>query len=142
MKSNSDFYYKYGRYSYRYDNYDDYGGNYYSSTNSVSSKKAQKEKEMKANIPARTVMLKKLFDKDISLSHLPKLHLELWNIIAKYEGGVESSVLENNVTNKSSWYWCSILSNESILNDEIIDIPLVGEENTQDSSILSWCSIL
>lgn len=70
---------------------------------------AQKEKEMKANIPARTSMLKELFDNDHSLSHLPKLPLELWNIVAEYEGGVESSVLGDNVTSTSSWSWCSIL---------------------------------
>lgn len=88
----------------------EYGySSYYPSTNSVSSKKAQKEKEMKANIPARTSMLKKLFDEDISLSHLPKLPLELWNIVAEYEGGVESSVLGDNTTNTSSWSWCNIL---------------------------------
>ena len=86
-----------------------YSGNYYSSTNSVSSKRAQKEKEMKANIPARTSMLKELFDNDHSLSHLPKLPLELWNIVAEYEGGVESSVLGDNVTSTSSWSWCSIV---------------------------------
>jgi hypothetical protein len=46
---------------------------------------------------------------DISLSHLPKLPLELWNIVAEYEGGVESSVLGDNNTNTSSWSWCNIL---------------------------------
>ncbi len=99
------------RHGYPYGEYGSggYSGNYYPSTNSVSSKKAQKEKEMKANIPARTSMLKKLFDEDISLSHLPKLPLELWNIVAEYEGGVESSVLGDNTTNTSSWSWCNIL---------------------------------
>jgi len=102
------------RYGYGYGRYRDVesggdSGNYYPSTNSVSSKKAQKEKEMKANIPARTSMLKKLFDEDISLSHLPKLPLELWNIVAEYEGGVESSVLGDNTTNTSSWALCNIL---------------------------------
>jgi hypothetical protein len=101
--------YGYGRYGYRDMESGGYSGNYYSSTNSVSSKKAQKEKEMKANIPTRTSMLKKLFDEDISLSHLPKLPLELWNIVAEYEGGVESSVLGDNNTNTSSWSWCNIL---------------------------------
>ena len=85
-----------------------YSGSYYPSTSNVSSRKAQKDKEMKANIPARTSMLKKLFDEDISLSHLPKLPLELWNIIAEHEGGVESSVLGDNTTNTSSWSWCSL----------------------------------
>lgn len=103
--------YGYGRYRYGYRDMESggYSGNYYPPTNSVSSKKAQKEKEMKANISARTSMLKKLFDEDISLSHLPKLPLELWNIVAEYEGGVESSVLGDNTTNTSSWSWCNIL---------------------------------
>jgi len=72
---------------------------------------SKKAKEIKANISARTSMLKKLFDEDISLSHLPKLPLELWNIVAEYEGGVESSVLVvgDNNTNTSSWFWCNIL---------------------------------
>lgn len=110
-----DYYsYKYSRYGYR--EYHDleygsggYSGNYYPSTNSVSSKKVQKEKEMKANIPARASILNELFYEDISLSHLPKLPLELWNIIAEYEGGVESSVLGENTTNTNSWSWCNLL---------------------------------
>jgi hypothetical protein len=60
--------YGYGRYRYRDMESGGYSGNYYPSTNSVSSKKAQKEEEMKANIPARTSMLKKLFDEDMSQS--------------------------------------------------------------------------
>lgn len=69
----------------------------------------KKLEEMEANIPKRALMLKKLFDEDISLSHLPKLPLELWNIVAEYEGGVESSVLGDNNTNTSSWSWCNML---------------------------------
>lgn len=71
----------------------DHNRDYYIVMNRNFREESKKEKEMKANIPARTSMLKKLFDEDISLSHLPKLPLELWNIVAEYEGGVESSVL-------------------------------------------------
>lgn len=35
-----------------------------------------------------------------------------------------------------------LLSNEPKLNQEITDIPLVGEETTQDTGILAWCIIL
>lgn len=62
---------------------------------------------MEANIPKRALMLEKFFDNN--LSHLPHLPSELWNIIAEYEGGVESSVLGDIVTSTSSWSWCSIL---------------------------------
>lgn len=58
---------------------------------------------MKANIPKRPLMLEKFFDNN--LLHLP---YELWNITAEYKGGVESSVLGNNVTNTSSWSWYNI----------------------------------
>ncbi len=36
----------------------------------------------------------------------------------------------------------SLLSNEPKLNQEITGIPLVGEETTQDTGILAWCTIL
>ena len=84
-------------------------GYYYLPDNSIFIQKAQKEKEMKANIPARTSMLNKLFDEDSSLVHLPNLPLELWNIVAEYEGGVESSLLADDTTNTSSWSCCNIL---------------------------------
>ena len=87
---------------------DGYSSNYSSSTNSTSNKKAQKEKEMKANIPIRALMLNELFDDDLSLLHLPKLPLELWNIIGEYEGGVESSMLGQGSDNADS-FWCIIL---------------------------------
>ena len=61
---------------------------------------------MEANIPKRALMLEKFFDNH--LPHLPHLPSELWNIIAEYEGGVESSVLGDNVTSTISWSWCSI----------------------------------
>ena len=101
--------YKYGE-RYRY-TYMDYGG--YSSGSSYSvnvesqTKKLQKRKEMEANIPKRALMLEKFFDDN--LPHLPHLPSGLWNIIADYEGGVESSVLGDNVTSTASWSWCSIL---------------------------------
>jgi hypothetical protein len=107
-----DYYeYKYGRYGYSHMyQYSGYSSGS-SSTIDVESqtKKLQKRKEMEANIPKRALMLEKFFDNN--LSHLPHLPSELWNIIAEYEGGVESSVLGDIVTSTStsSWSWCSIL---------------------------------
>ena len=107
-----DYEYKYGRYGYGHrDHGYEYGG--YSSGSSCTidiesqTKKLQKRQEKEANIPKRALMLEKFFDNN--LPHLPHLPSELWNIIAEYEGGVESSVLGDNITNTSSWSWCNIL---------------------------------
>jgi hypothetical protein len=97
----------------RYDGYGRYsddieyggGGGYNSdSSNGASNRKAQKEKEIKANIPARALMLEELFYSEL---YLPQLPSAICSIIAEYEGGVESSVLGDNVA--STWSWCNIL---------------------------------
>jgi len=87
----------------------DHNRDYYMVMERQFRDESKKAKEMKANISTRTLMLKKLFEEDISLSHLPHLSSKLWNIIAEYEGGVESSVLGDNITNASSWSCCHIL---------------------------------
>ncbi len=112
---NNYYEYKYGeRYEDRYMDEDlepTYGG--YSSGSSYSvnvesqTKKLQKRQEMEANIPKRALMLEKFFDDN--LPHLTHLPSGLWNIIAEYEGGVESSVLGDNITSTGSWFWCNIL---------------------------------
>ena len=107
------------RYSYMYfeqptyDGYSSTYGGYYRLESSYSvniepqTKKLQKRQEMEANIPKRALMLEKFFDDH--LPHLAHLSSGLWNIIAEYEGGVESSVLGDNITNTSSWSCCHIL---------------------------------
>ncbi len=106
-----DYYeYKYGRHGYshmyQYSGYSS-GSSYTIDVESQTNKLQKRKKEMEANIPKRALMLEKFFDNN--LPHLPHLPSELWNIIAEYEGGVESSVLGDNVTSTSSWSWCSIL---------------------------------
>jgi hypothetical protein len=92
---NQDFESTYGEYS---------SGSSYSIDAESQVKKIQKRKEMESNIPKRALMLEKLFDGN--LPHLPHLPSEFWNIIAEYEGGVESSLLGDNVTSTSLWSWC------------------------------------
>ena len=105
---NNYYEYRYGeRYGYRYMDYGGYSsGSSYNVDVESQTKKLQK-KAMEANIPKRALMLEKFFDNN--LPHLPHLPFEFWNIIAEYEGGVESSVLGDNVTSTGSWSWCSIL---------------------------------
>jgi hypothetical protein len=112
---NNYYEYKYGeRYGYRYmdEDLEPINGGYssgssYSVNVESQTKKLQKRQEKEANIPKRALMLEKFFDDN--LPHLPHLPSGLWNIIAEYEGRVESSVLGDNITNTSSWSCYHIL---------------------------------
>ena len=85
----------------------DLGANYTEVTES-QAKKQQKAKEIKANIPKRSLMLEKVSSDILILPLLPSV---LWKEIAEYEGGVESSLLgqEENSSTNGVCSWCNIL---------------------------------
>jgi len=64
------------------------------------NKELKKLKEMETNIPKRALMLEKTSD---DIPFLPLLPSALWLEIAKYEGGVESSILGQVKDNNDGW---------------------------------------